>query len=105
MQPVLDGPVTARQLQQALGTGLGRGQAGDDISGLCAGFSAYLADALDARNLGGAGPVKVGDNLGADCNFANLDAAVLFFNGLRRLQIGGQDSMPYWGKGRRSFRR
>ena len=56
VQAVLDGPVAARERKQALGTGLGRGQAGDDVSGLRADLSADLAGAFDAGNLGGAGP-------------------------------------------------
>jgi hypothetical protein len=105
MQPVLDGPMIARQLQQAFGTGFGSGQAGDDIGGLDADLSAYLAGTLDAPNLGGAGPGKVGDYLGADRDPANLDAAVLLFNRFCRLQIGRQNGGACRGKGRRSFRR
>ena len=88
-----------------LGTGLGGSQAGDNIGGLRADFSANLAGAFDAGDLGGAGPVKVSNDLGADRDFANLDAAVLFVNRLRCLQIGRQDGRSRRGKGRRGFRR
>jgi len=90
--------VIARQLHQAFGTGLSRGQAGDDVSGLRAGFSADLAGAFDAGGLGGAGPGKVRDDFSADRDFANLDAAVLLLNRLRRPQIGRQDGMPLRGE-------
>ena len=105
VKPVLDGPMGARQVKQAFGTGLGGGQAGDDVDGLSADFSAEFAGAFDARNLSGAGPVKMGDDFGADRDFANLDAAMLLVNRLRRLQIGRRKGMPRRGKGRRSFRR
>jgi hypothetical protein len=105
MQSVLDGPMAARQVKQAFRTGLGGGQAGDDISGVCADFSADLADAFDAGDLGGAGPIKVRNDLGADRDFANLDAAMLLVNRFRRLQIGRRGGMSRRGKGRRSFRR
>lgn len=104
MQPVLDGPVAARQLQQPFGTGLGGGEAGDDIGGLRAGLSACLAGAFDAGNLGGAGPRQVRDDLGAGCDLARLDAAVLFVNGFCRLQIGRQNGGAGGGKALRSFR-
>ena len=68
----------AGQVQQAFGTGLGGGQAGDDIGGLRADFSAYLADAFDARNLGGARRFEMGDDLGANRDFAYFQAAMPF---------------------------
>ena len=80
VKPVLDGPVAARQFKQAFGTGFGGGQAGDGIGGLSADFSADLAGAFDAGDLGGAGPVKVSNDLGADGDFADLDAAVFLVN-------------------------
>ena len=40
VKPVLDSPMAARQFKPALGTGVGRGQVGDDIGGLRADFSA-----------------------------------------------------------------
>jgi len=80
VKPVLDGPVAARQFKQAFGISFGRGQAGDNVGGLSGDFSSDLPGAFDAGDLGGAGPVKVSNDLGADGDFADLDAAVFLVN-------------------------
>src|SRR5262249_23066953 len=105
MQPVLDSPMTARQLKQTPGTGLGSGQAGDDIGGLPACLSAYFAGAFDAPNLGGTGTLEMRDYLGADRDPAGFNTSVLLVNGFRHLQIGRQNGWACRGKAPRSFRR
>ena len=61
MQPVLDPPMGADQLQQALRSGIGNRQAGHEIGDLAAGFSGAFARPFDAQDLGSAGPFEVGD--------------------------------------------
>src|SRR5262245_55875763 len=63
---VLDRPMAAREFEQTRRPGLGGGEAGDNIGDLGADLVADLARALDACNLGGAGPVEMRNHLGAD---------------------------------------
>ena len=84
MQPVFDRPVVALQFEQSPRAGLGSGEAGDEIGDLCADLVADLARALDARDLGGTGPLQVRDDLGADRDLARLEPAVTLVGGLGR---------------------
>lgn len=83
VQLVLDAPVGAREREEALWPGLGCGEAGDEIGDLDADLVADAAFARDARDLGGARPFEVWDDLGADRDPARLDAAVPLLDGLR----------------------
>ena len=103
MQLVFDGPVGADEFEQPLGPGLGCGQTGDEIDDLGAVLVADPARALDARDLGGARPVEVRDDFGADGDLARLDAAMAFVERLAAARSGGGPSAtPPVARGERS---
>ncbi len=78
VEPVLDGPMGAAECEQAFGPGLGGSERGDQIDDLDAHFIAGAPGALEACDLGRARPVEMGDDFGAGCDLAGLDAAVPF---------------------------
>ena len=68
--------------EQALGTGLSRRQAGDEIDDLEALFVADPACAFEARHLGRTRPIEMWDDLGANGDLACFDATMTFVCGL-----------------------
>lgn len=93
VETVLDGPLRAGDLRDALGGGLAAGQIGDDVDGLAAAFAGGALGAVpdDLRDLDRVGEVdaEVGDGQGADdaglqaavCGGAVVDFALAFCQG------------------------
>lgn len=105
MQPILDRPVVSLQLKQAARASLGSGEAGDEISDLDADLVTDPACAFDACNLGGARPIQVRHDLGADRDLARLEPAVTLVCGLCLCQIRRQSGFFRAGLGRGKNRR
>lgn len=87
MEAVFDAPVVAHEGEQGLGSGLLAGQAGDGIDDLARDLALALAGPLDAANLRGPRPVKGGDDLAADREVADLEAAVPLVGRLGALTV------------------
>ena len=109
VQPVLDCPVVPFQFEKSHRAGFSWGKAGDEIGDLGADLVADLACALDACDLGGAWPLQVRHDLGADRDPACLQPAVALVGGLGRCQIRRESGFCRArfrrGKSRRNSRR
>ncbi len=87
MKAVLDTPVLAREGEQAVGAGALTRQAGDGVGDLAAGLAGDLPGPLDAADLGGAGPLQIGDDFARQRQTADLETAVALVRGLGVFEV------------------
>ncbi len=87
VQPVFDAPVLAREGEQAVGAGALTRQAGDGVGDLATGLAGNLPGPLDAADLGGAGPLQIGDDFARQRKTADLETAVALVRGLGVFEV------------------
>jgi len=87
VEAILDAPVLAIEVEEILAGSALAGQAGDGVDGFLRLLAGQLPGAMDAADLGHAGPVEIGRDLAGRGQLTLLDPAVALVDRSRRGEI------------------